>query len=124
MSTTISTTSGETRTSGKGRAVLSVLLGALSVATMPVAILSTRYFEQYELLDAAYAIPAGALLGVAAILVARSLRRLDERSVTPTGGGRLARVGRMLGIIGLCLAGTAAISVGVYGLLEFAGSRD
>jgi hypothetical protein len=124
MATTIPTSSSDSRAGGVGRGVLSVLLGALSVATMPLAVLSTRYFEQYELLDAAFAIPAGAALGAAAVLLARSRRRLDERSVMPTGGSSIARVGRILGIVGLCLAGTAAISVGVYGLLEFAGSRE
>lgn len=124
MATSIQPSTTEARAGSSGRGVLSVVLGAASVATMPAAVVLTRYFEEYELLDAAFAIPLGAALGVAAILVARSVRRRDERSVTPTGETKTVRIGRFLGIVGLCLAGTAAISVGVYGLLEYAGTRE
>lgn len=106
------------------RAVLSVILGAASVATMPAAVLATRYSETYELLHAGFAIPVGLALGLAAVLAARSVRHLDERTVGPVGGLQTARLGRILGVLGMCLAGTAAISVGVYGLLEWAGSRE
>jgi hypothetical protein len=91
---------------------------------MPAAVIATRYSETYELLHAGFAIPLGLLLGLGAVLVARSVRRLDERTVGPTGGLGAARLGHILGVLGMCLAGTAAISVGVYGLLEFAGSRE
>ena len=91
---------------------------------MPVAVLATRYFEGYELLDAAYAIPAAALLGAGAVLTARSARRLGERSIEPPAGLQAARIGRILGLAGLWLAGAAAIAVGVYGLLEYVGSRE
>ena len=36
----------------------------------------------------------------------------------------LARVGRVLGIVGLCMAAAAVVSLVVYGLLEYVGSRD
>jgi hypothetical protein len=32
--------------------------------------------------------------------------------------------GRLLGIAGLCLAASALVALGVYGLLEYVGSRD
>jgi hypothetical protein len=91
---------------------------------MPVAVLVTRYSETYELLHAGFAIPLGFALGLAAVLAARSVRHLDERTVGPVAGLQAARLGRLLGIFGMCLAGTAAIAVGVYWLLEFAGSRE
>jgi hypothetical protein len=101
-----------------------VVLGALSTATMPVAVLLTRYSESYDLLHAAFAIPLGMALGAAAVAVARSARKLDERSLGRLGGKRAATIGRILGIVGFCLASSAAIAVGVYGLLEYVGSRD
>ena len=40
-------TGSETRTSGNARAVAAVVVGLLSAATMPVAILASRYSESY-----------------------------------------------------------------------------
>ena len=94
-----------------------MLVGLLAVATMPVAIFLTRYFEQYELLDAAYAIPIGMALGVAAVALARRGRRRIERTLGRARGRRAAAIGRLLGLLGFCLAVTAAISVGTYALL-------
>jgi hypothetical protein len=97
--------------------VAAVLVGLLAVATMPVAILVTRYLEEYELLHAGFAIPIGMALGVAAVALARRARLRIERTLGRAGGRRTARVGRFLGVLGFCLATTAAISVGTYALL-------
>jgi drug/metabolite transporter (DMT)-like permease len=94
-----------------------VLVGLLAVATMPAAIVATRYFEEYELLDAGFAIPVGMALGVGAVALARRARRRIERTLGRAGGRRTAAVGRLLGLLGFCLAATAAISVGTYALL-------
>jgi hypothetical protein len=91
---------------------------------MPAAVALTRVSDAYELLHAGLAIPVGMALGAAAVVAARSARRLDQRTLGPLGGMRAARLGRALGILGFCLATTAAIAVGVYGLLEYTGSRD
>jgi hypothetical protein len=34
------------------------------------------------------------------------------------------RVGRVLGVVGLCLAASGLVALGVYGLLEYVGSRE
>ena len=47
-----------------GSARASVFVGLLSVATMPVAIAATRWSDRYELLQAGFAIPIGAALGL------------------------------------------------------------
>jgi hypothetical protein len=94
-----------------------VLVGLLAVATMPVAVFLTRYFEQYELLDAAFAIPVGMALGVGAVALARRARRRIERTLGRARGRRAAATGRLLGLLGFCVAATAAISVGTYALL-------
>jgi hypothetical protein len=36
----------------------------------------------------------------------------------------VATAGRVLGIVGLCMAASALVALGVYGLLEYVGSRD
>ena len=56
---------------------------------MPVAILATRWSEQYELLQAGFAIPVGAALGLLAIALARRARsRLAPTLGHPRGRGR------------------------------------
>ena len=94
-----------------------MLVGLLAVATMPVAIFVTRYVEEYELIDAGFAIPVGMALGVGAVALARRGRLRTERTLGRAGGRRAASVGRLLGLLGFCLATTAAISVGTYALL-------
>ena len=94
-----------------------MLLGLLSLATMPVAIAVAERSRRFQLLDAAYAIPVGLVLGLGAILLARRARRRIARSVTGARGRGAARVGRLLGLAGFLLAVTAAMAVGVYELL-------
>jgi hypothetical protein len=102
-----------------GSARLSVLVGLLSVAVLPVAILATGRSEQYELLHAAAAIPLAAALGLLAWALARRARSRLAPTLGHPRGSRTARVGRFLGLIGFVLALTAAGSVGVYAVLSF-----
>ena len=101
----------------------SAITGALSVATLPVAIYLTRFSDEYELLHAAFALPVAALLGIVALLLARRARRL-ESFVLSGRPSRPARVGGVLGGIGLCLVASALVALGVYWLLEYVGSRE
>jgi hypothetical protein len=86
------------------------------VAALPAAILAAELSQRFELLDAAWAIPAAALLGLLALGLARRARR-QLRFTLVRGRHAAARVGRWLAILALCLAVTAAISVGFYRLL-------
>jgi hypothetical protein len=96
----------------------SVLLGLLAVVTMPAAIVATRWSDAYDLLHAAAAIPIGALLGLAAILLARHARARLAPTLGHPRGTRTARLGRLLGLLGFLLALTAAGSVAVYEVLK------
>jgi len=100
-----------------GRAAWSVVLGLLAAATMPVAILATRYSETYELIHAAFAIPFAIAFGIMAVVLARRARELERATLGKAGGARAAQIGRLLGILGLCLAASATIAVAVYELL-------
>ena len=112
------------RLTGKGAAWASVAFGVASCATLPVAIYATRFSDSYDLLHSGFAIPVAVGLG----LVARALaRRADASGRITLGGGGIGGVstaGRVLGVIGLCLAASAIVALGVYGLLEYVGSRD
>ena len=108
---------------GKGAGWGSAVAGALSVATLPVAIYLTRFSDEYELLHAAVAIPVAALFGIVALALAKRARRLDSLALFGRPG-RPAQVGRVLGMIGLCLVASAIVALGVYWLLEYVGSRE
>jgi len=113
----------EEHTSGNGRATLSLVLGVLATATMPLAILGTRYSGSYELLHAGVVIPLAILLGAFAIGLARGALRLDDMRLGRAGGRRTARLGRALGVLGISLAATCAVALAVYGILTYLGER-
>jgi hypothetical protein len=97
-----------------GRAWASFVVGFLSVATLPVAIALAQLLEEVELLDAAAAIPLAAAFGISALVLARGARRRIERTIGRVGGRGPARFGRVLGVLGLCLAVSASIAVASY----------
>ena len=113
----------DTRAGGNGRAVASIVVGVLAVATMPVAILATRYSGSYDLLHAGFAIPVAVLLGAVAIGLARGALRHDDLRLEQAGGRGAARVGRALGVLGIALGATALVAVSVYGFLTYLGER-
>ena len=115
---------GEQRAPGNGRALAAVAAGLVSTATMPVAILATRYSESYDLLHAGLAIPVGLVLGVLALRLARGALRHDDVRLGRAGGRGAARVGRALGILGIALAATCVVALAVYGLLTYLGERS
>jgi ABC-type Fe3+ transport system permease subunit len=100
-----------------------LLAGLASIATLPVAIYLTRFSDSYDLLHAGFAIPLGVVLGLLALSLSRRFRR---RSALRLGRGTRdwpARVGRVLGILGIGLAAAGLVAVAVYWLLEYAGTR-
>jgi hypothetical protein len=116
-------TTEATRSSGNGRAVVAVAAGLLSAATMPLAILATRYSASYELLQAGFAIPLAVALGVVAVWLSRTALRHDDARLGRAGGRRTARLGWLLGVLGIALAATALVALAVYGLLTYLGER-
>jgi len=98
------------------RARFSVLFAFLSLAAIPLALYSTR-LKHVDLPQAvAGEAVAGTLLGLIAVLLARSARAQVERTLTRAGEGT-ARVGKWLGLLGLCLGLTAALALAFFGLL-------
>ena len=95
-------------------AVVSLLVGLLAAAAIPVGILITNYRNDLRLIHAGYAVPVAAVLGFVAIRLARRARRRLERTVGRAGGTVPARLGRILGWIGLYLALIGAIALAFY----------
>jgi ABC-type Fe3+ transport system permease subunit len=109
---------------GGGAAWGSLLAGIASCATLPVAIYATRFSDSYDLLHAAFAIPVAVALGLLALGLARRVRTRQRLTLSTGGGSGIVTTGRVLGVIGLCLAASALVALGVYGLLEYVGSRE
>jgi hypothetical protein len=95
-------------------AVVSLLVGLLAVAAIPVGILITNYRNDLRLIHAGYAVPVAAVLGIVAIRLARRARRRLERTVGRAGGAVPARLGRILGWLGLYFALIGAIARAFY----------
>lgn len=112
------------RAPGSGSAVGSVVAGLAAVATLPLAVYATRFSDTYELLHAGWAIPIAVVLGIVALALARRSRVQSAVSLASSRRPGVAGVGRFLGILGLCMAASALVALGVYGLLEYVGSRD
>jgi hypothetical protein len=113
-----------TRSSKPGRnasARFSVLAGLLAALALPATIAAAELTEELELLDAAWAVPAAFVLGLAAVGLARRGRRRVERTIGRVGGRGSARVGRLLGAIGILAACSGAIALAFYWYLENVG---
>jgi hypothetical protein len=97
------------------------LLALVGLAIPPAGFLAARKLGQVSLLQATAATCASAVLGAAAIMLARRALRNVERSIGRVGGEGAARVGRLLGAISLFAGLTAALALGFYALLNFFG---
>lgn len=98
---------------------MALLVGLLSLATLPAAVFVARESDELTLVEAGVvAVPVAALLGLVALWLARRARRRADRTLDRVGGRRTARAGKLLGALGLYLAATAAIALGVYALLS------
>ena len=58
-----------------------------------------------------------------AIVLARRARERIQITLGRAGGGKAAQAGRILGIVGLLVAGTAALALGFWGLLSMFAER-
>ena len=62
-----------------------------------------------------------ALLGLLALLLARKAQLRIERTLGRAGGAGLARAGKLLGLLSLCIGLTAGLALGFYALLNYFG---
>ena len=102
---------------GRGRAWLALLLGLAGLLTLPVAVEVTRRSGRLALLDAGFAIPLALVLSLVALIMARRARENLRWFSLREGGTGLASTAVIVGLVGLCLALTAALSVGFYELV-------
>jgi len=91
--------------------------GLLAVAALPAAVAVAQVSPHVKLLQAAAGIPVAAILGITALFLARRAFRRAERTLGHVSGRGTARAGRILGVLGLCIACSGGIAVGFYYLL-------
>jgi hypothetical protein len=95
------------------------VVGLLSLATLPAAVFVARDRDDLTLVEAGVAaVPVAAVLGLLGLWLARRARRRADRTLDRVGGRGAARVGKLMGGLGLYLAATAALALGVYALLS------
>ena len=98
------------------RARASLLVGALGVAVAPGAVALWRLTD-VSLVHGTAVVTSASVIGLLAVLLARSALRQTEITIGRVGGARVARVGRALGLLALCLGLTAALTLAFFGLL-------
>ena len=91
-----------------------VVFGVIAVAAIPIAILVTNYRNDLRLIHAGWAVPVAAVFGFVAVRLARRARRRLERTVGRARGAVPARLGRILGWLGLYLALIGGIALAFY----------
>jgi cytochrome c biogenesis protein CcdA len=96
---------------------VALLLGIAGVLTLPVAVEVTRRSGRLALLDAGFAIPLALVLSFVALIMARRARQNLRWLRLQQGGTEIASAAVIIGLVGLCLALTAALSVGFYELV-------
>jgi len=107
-----------------GSAWGSLVAGLASVAVLPVGVYASRLSDTFDLIHVGFLIPVIFALAVVALALARRTRRRTSVSLAGGRGQGLATAGHVLGIVGLCIAASALVALGVYGLLEYVGSRE
>ena len=103
----------------RGAAWMSVLLGLLGLVAIPVAIAVTERVDGLSLIEAGFAIPAALVFAFGAVVIGRRVRSRSRQTLAALPGARVARVGRVLGYVGLYLALTAALALGFYAVLTY-----
>jgi hypothetical protein len=84
------------------------------VIAVPGGIAYSRYSSTFSLVDAAWLIPVAAIASIAALLVVRGTRgHVRFAGARPPS----LRVGRILGVLGICLATSATIAIAFYEVL-------
>ena len=101
----------------KTRAWVALVLALAALMTLPAAIEVSRQSKRVGLLDAGYAIPLAFVLGLVALVMARRARDNLRWLRVRDGGTGVASIAVIGAALAVCLALTAALSIGFYELV-------
>jgi hypothetical protein len=93
-----------------------LLLAAIGLAVLPAAVEVSRRSKSVDLLEAGFAIPVAFVLGLVALVMARRSRENLRWLQLRTARTRVATTAVIVAAVTLCLAVTAALSIGFYEL--------
>jgi hypothetical protein len=96
---------------------VALLLALAGLLTLPAAVEFARRSTRVALLHAGYAIPLAFVLGLVALIMARRARQNLRWLSLREGGTAVASVAAIIGLVTVCLALAAALSVGFYELV-------
>jgi nitrate reductase gamma subunit len=96
---------------------VALVLAVLGLLTLPAAVEVSRRSKHIDLLQAGYAIPLAFLLGLVALIMARRARNNLRWLSLREGGTGVASTAVIVAAVVLCLALTAALSIGFYELV-------
>lgn len=100
---------------------MSVAVGVLGAAAVPIGVVFSRWVSGVSLLDASIAIPIAVVLGTSAVILGRRSGKRVEWTLGRAGGASAARLGASLGAAAIFLALTASLALGFYGLFVLLG---
>jgi TRAP-type C4-dicarboxylate transport system permease small subunit len=100
-----------------GSSVFALLVALLALGSLGAAAYAAYRLPEITWLEGALALPVVALLAFLSLSLAGRGRAAYQRSLGRKGGERLARLARALGLLAFLLVLTAALAVGVYGVL-------
>jgi hypothetical protein len=103
-------------------AFASVVVGLLAAAALPAAVAYAYWTERIDLIWAGLAVPAAALLGLLALALARRGERRARMTLRGRSGSFSVRLGRLLAVLALLLAGSGLTALAVYAALTYRGS--
>ena len=92
-------------------------LGLAGLLVLPAAVEVSRRSPRVDLLDASFAIPLAFLLGLVALVMASRARQNLRWLRLRDGGTGVASTAVVIGLVAVCLAVTAALSIGFYELV-------
>ena len=89
----------------------------LGLLVLPAAVDLSRRSKTVSLLDAGYAIPVAFVLGLVALIMARRARNNVRWLSVREGGTGVASTAVVIAGVTICVAVTAALSIGFYELV-------
>jgi cell division protein FtsX len=86
---------------------------------VPAGVGAANYSERVGLIAGVIGgVAAAAILAILALVLARYAQERVQRTLGRSRGYRAAQIGRLLGVVGVCVAVTGGLALGFFGLLE------
>jgi hypothetical protein len=100
------------------KAVSSVVVALLALGVLVAGGAAARFVEEVSLGQAVLVVPAGFVLALVALSLARRGRFDYQRTLGRIGGERVAKAGKFLAMVALLGSLTAGLALGVYLVLD------